>query len=88
MFNKTNKKIIEGVPPNKNKTYTIKYNNVVSDKGAKAKLKITKPTHTTLGGVGDLTTASKKLIIKLVDNSNDSINDLLHDEDVNRFAKS
>ena len=28
------------------------------------------------------------LTVKLVDNSNNNINDLLHDEDVNRFVKS
>ena len=77
------------MPPSKKKTYTIKYNNIVSDKGAKTQLKITKTTHTTLGCVGDLTTASKKLTVKLVDNkNNDDINDILHDEDVNRFVKS
>ena len=43
--------------------------------------------HTTVGGVGDLTTASKKLIVKLVDKSNNSINDLLHSEDVNKFVR-
>ena len=61
------------MPPSKKKTYTIKYNNIVSDKGAKTQLKITKTTHTTLGCVGDLTTASKKLTVKLVDNINNNI---------------
>ena len=41
------------MPPSKNKTYAIKYNSIVSDKGAKTILKNTKPTHTRLGGVGD-----------------------------------
>ena len=49
------------MPPSKKKTYTIKYNNTISDKGARTKLKITKRTHTSLGGVGGLTTAAKKL---------------------------
>ena len=49
--------------------------------------KLPKP-HTTLGGVCDLTTASKKLGVKLADNSNNNVNDLLHDEYVNRFVKS
>ena len=66
----------------------MKGKNIVRDKGARPKLKITKTTHTTLGGVGDLTAASKKLTVKVVDNSNNSVNDLLHDEDVNRFVKS
>ena len=48
----------------------------------------TKPIHTSLGGVGDLTTAAKKLIVKLVDNSNNNTRNLLHDEDVNEFIKS
>ena len=76
------------MPPNKQKTYTIKYNTIVSHKGATTKLKITKPTRATLGGVGDLTTAPKKLITKLVDNNGNNINDPLHDEDVNRFVTS
>ena len=40
---------------------------IVSDKGAIINLKITRPTHTSLGGVSDLATAAKKLIVKLVD---------------------
>jgi len=44
--------------------------------------------HTSLGGVGDLTTAATKLIVKLVDNSSNNINELLYDDDVNRFVKS
>ena len=72
------------MPPSAKKTYTIKYNNIVRDKGARTKLNITKPTHTTLGGVGDVTTAAKKLIVKLVDNNN-NINNLLHDEDVKKL---
>ena len=71
------------MPPSTKNTYTIKCNNVVSYKGAETKLKITKPTHTTLGGVG-----AKMLIIKLVDNCNKSIHELSHDEDVNRFVES
>ena len=44
--------------------------------------------HTTLGGVSDLTTAAKKKILKLIDNSNNAINNRLHDEDINKFVKS
>ena len=51
-------------------------------------MKITRPTHTSLGGVGDLATAAKQIIVQLVDNSNNNINNLLHDEDVNKFVKS
>ena len=86
--NKTyNKNKVEGALLSKQKVYTIKDYNIVSDKGAKTKLKITKSTHTTSGGVGDLTTASKQLIVQLVDNIN-NINNLLHYEGVNRFVKS
>jgi len=70
------------MPPSKKKTYTIKDNSIGSD------LKITKTTLTTLGRVGDLATASKRLMVKLVDNRNNNVNDLLHDEDVSRFVKS
>ena len=65
--------------PASKKTCTIKYNNKVIDKGAIIKLKITRPTHTSLGGVNDLTTAAKKIIVKLVDNSNNNIKIFLHD---------
>ena len=41
------------------KTYAIANNNIVSDKGARMKLKITRPTHTSSGSVGDRTTAAK-----------------------------
>ena len=33
-------------------------------------MKITRPTRTSQGGVGDLTTAARNIILKLVDNSN------------------
>ena len=51
-------------------------------------MEITKPTHTTLVGVGDLTTAAKKFLVKLVDNSINDINELLHNDDVFKFVKS
>ena len=51
-------------------------------------MKITRPTHTSLGGAGDLTTAAKKLIVKLVDTCTNDTNNLLHNEDVNKFVKS
>ena len=51
-------------------------------------MEITRPTHTSLGGAGDLTTAAKKLIVKSVDNLNNDTNNLLHNEDVNKFVKS
>ena len=41
--------------------YTIKDNNIVSDKGARIKLKITRPTHTSQSSLGVLTTADKML---------------------------
>ena len=47
------------MPPRK-KTYTIANNNIVSDKGARIKLRITRPTHTSQSSVGYLTTAAKK----------------------------
>ena len=56
------------MPLSKVKTYTIKANNIVSDKGAKTKLLITHKNQTSLGGVGDLTTASKQLIVQIIDN--------------------
>ena len=51
-------------------------------------MKITRPTHTSSGGVGDLTTTAKKLIVKLVDNSNNNSKNILHDVDVNKCVKS
>ena len=60
------------MPPLK-KIYTIANNNIVSDKGARIKLKITRPTHNTNSSVGDLTTAAKNIILKLVDSSNNNI---------------
>ena len=71
-----------------NNKYTIKYSNIVRDKGARIKLKIARPTHTSTSSVGDLTTAAKNTIVKLVDNSNNRINNLLHDEDIDKFAQS
>ena len=47
-------------------TNTITNNNIVSDKGARIKSKISRPTHTSNSSVGDLTTATKKLILTLV----------------------
>ena len=50
-------------------------------------MKITRPTHTSLAGVGDLTTSANKLIVKLVDSSNNNISNLLHNEDANKFVQ-
>ena len=47
-----------------------------------------RPTHTSQGGVGGLTTATKKIILKLGDGNNNDINNLLHDEDMTKFLKS
>ena len=47
-----------------------------------------RPTHTSQGGVGDLTTAAKNIILKLIDSSNNNDNNLLHGEDINKFVKS
>ena len=44
--------------------------------------------HTSQSSVGDLTTAAKIIILKLVDSSNNNIYNLLHDEDINKFVKS
>ena len=49
---------------------------------------ITKNTSTSKGRVGDLTSTSKKLIVKLIEHGNNNINDLLHNEVVNKFVKS
>jgi len=47
------------MPPSKN-AYTLANNNIVSDEGARIKLKITRPTHTSNSNGGDLTTAAKR----------------------------
>ena len=52
------------------------------------KLLITRNTRTSTSKVGDLTSASKKLIVKLIEHGNNNINDLLHNEIVNRFVKT
>ena len=75
------------MPPNK-KHIHYRNNDIVSDKGARIKLKITRPTHTSQSSVGDLTTVAKKLIFTLVDSSNNKMNNCLHDEDINIFLKS
>ena len=49
---------------------------------------ITRNTHTSTSKVGDLTSTSKKLIVKLIEHGNNNINDLLHNEIVNRFVKN
>jgi len=58
LHKKNNIKKIQEMPTSK-ETYTIVNNNIVSDKGARMKLKITRPTHTSNGRVGDLTTTAK-----------------------------
>ena len=69
------------MPPSK-WTYAIADNNIVSDKGARIKLKITRPTHTSNSSVGDLTTAVKKIILTLVASSNNNkIDNPFHHED-------
>ena len=50
-------------------------------------MKITRPTHTSHGGVGDLTTAAKTNI-KLVDSRINNTNNILHDEGINKFVRS
>ena len=49
---------------------------------------ITRNTNTSTSKVGDLTSTSKKLIFKLLEHGNNNINDLLHNEVVNRFVKT
>ena len=49
---------------------------------------ITRNTRTSTSKVGDLTSTSKKLIVKLIEHGNNNINDLLHNEIVNRFVKN
>ena len=61
---------------------------MVSDEGARIKLKMTRPTHASKSSVGGLTTAAKNIILTLINSSNNDINNRLHDEDINRFVKS
>ena len=44
--------------------------------------------NTSTSKVGDLTSTSKKLIVKLIEHGHNNINDLLPNEVVNRFVKS
>ena len=76
------------MPPSKTNKYKIESNDIISDKGARTKLLITKNTSTSKGQVGDLTSTSKQLIVKLIEHGNNNINDLLHNEVVNKFVKS
>ena len=76
------------MPPSKYKTYIIESNDIISGKGAKTRLLITKNTSTSKGQVGDLTSTSKKLIVKLIEHENNNINDLLQNEVVNKYVKA
>ena len=49
---------VEGMPPRKQRTYTINDNKIVIDKGARKNFIIAKSTHTRLDGVGGLNNRS------------------------------